>query len=223
MDKLPDFLEEFLDIGESIISEHIQPSWLLDSFEAKAWKLKIPGESRLVDGKWVGTPKLDWHLRVPGGYLTDPCWASLLKQCKLLVLAHIEGPNPKSSNPRGLKNFHRELVNLAEHMIVHYPNETGLLGLASLSTEKIERFLVDHLKFGTTGTGHWLSRWTAYLTTQIKTKKIQRDITIWRNTQSSKTLQQIDNWQRSILTLDPPDKKVMPKTVATSVDNDSSP
>ena len=35
MDKLPDFLEEFLDIGESIITEHIQPSWLLDPFEAR--------------------------------------------------------------------------------------------------------------------------------------------------------------------------------------------
>lgn len=217
MDTLPDFLEEFLDIGESIITESIKPSWLLDPFEASEWKLKIPGESRLVNGKWVGAHKLNWRLRVPGGYLTDPCWSPLLKQCKLLVLAHIEGPNPKSSNPRGLKNFHSELVNLAEHLIVHYPNETELLGLASLSIEKIEHFLVDHLKFGTSGTGHWLSRWSTFLSNQIKTKKIQNEVAKWRKTQPTKTLQQIDRWQRSILTLDPPDKKPMPETELTLV------
>ena len=210
MNKLPEFLEEFLNSGESLITVHIQPNWLLDPFDAKIWKLKIPGESRLVDGKWIGAPKLDWHLRVPGGFLTDLCWGTLLNHCKLLTLAQIEGPNRTSRNPRALRNFHRELLNLAEHLIVHYPNETGLLGLASLSIEKIERFLVDHLKFGTTGTGYWLSRWNTFLSTRINTQKAQRDIASWRKTQPAKSLRQIDNWQRTILTLDPPDKRPIP-------------
>jgi len=212
MNKIPGFLEDFLDIGESVITENILPNWLLEPFNAKCWKVKIPDKSRLVDGKWVGAPKLDWRLRVPEGYLTDPCWDTLLQHCKLLVLAHIEGPHAKASSPRGLRNFHNEVINLAEHLIVHYSKETELLGLGSLSIEKVERYLADHLRYGTAGTGYWYSRWMSYVSNLIKSPETQREVTQWRETQSSQMLQRIDNWHRNILTLDPPDIIPIPET-----------
>lgn len=216
MVRLPNFLEEFLCLGEAKITEEIKPNWLIEPFKSPIWHIKIPGRSRFVDGKWLGTKKVDWRLQIPGGHLANGNWDILLQHCKLMVLAHIEGPNGKGSDPRALTVFQRKIVALAEHLIVHYPDETALFGLSSLSLEKIERYLADHLKGGIAGTGCWYLRWERYMLSKIKNLTVQNDINKQIKEQPDQVIKNIDNIHRNILTDDPPETRSMPKTKFSS-------
>lgn len=200
---LPDIVKGLLDRGEERITRATRPSWLLSAFDAEEWFIKVPGQTRKVDGKWKGAIRLQWKTRLPGGWLTDSDYARLLTQCRLLTIAHLECPDAGCQTPRTMDSFYRFLIALAEHLVIHYPRETKTLGLHGLSPSKAERFLGDHLHHGRAGCGNWLGRWDAFLLARYRDPAEQARVSAWASRQQPERLIEINDLNRPLQTLDP--------------------
>lgn len=200
--QLPKFLEDFLELGEIKLTREIKPSWLVGAFNDDYWKIIIPNESRLINGIWSGCRTISWQFRVPSGYLTDSRWDQLLTHAKLMCISHIESPIAKTSNPRSLTNFQCEILNLCEHLIIHYPIECELMGLAAFSNDKRDRYLADHFSAGTAGTGNWVGRWEHFIFSQLDSEDFSRQYEKWMLNQGDDTLASINCVSRPIKTVD---------------------
>ncbi len=209
---LPDFLEMHLSQGESQISHMLNPSWLLDSFQSDKWRIKIPGQSRLINEKWHGVHTCHWRFRLPEGCLTDVKWRTLLLHCKLMTLAHLECTESHSSSSYHLQFFQRKLLWLAEHIVIHYPHDTELQGLASVDNQKMIKFLVDYRESSLAGTGQWKARWDTFLRNKIHCVRIRIEVDSWFNTLSVTQRTLIDAYQRPIRILDNQKMEPLPKT-----------
>lgn len=211
---LPAIIDEWLRRGEEQIDLSVKPSWLLSGAGEPTWMIYIPGVTRKVRGKWKGYVCLDWRLRVPGGRLTDQRWSRLLEHCQFCTIAHIECADARAHTPRAVHPFGTDMMSLAEHLIVHYPETSSELGLRCLSQEKVDKYVGDFQRHGTAGSGDWFSRWDKYLRARYQDRRERFDVEAWALKQTRDLLNELDDLDRRLVTNDPPELPKLQNTLS---------
>ena len=82
--KLPSALHNFFKGTERCISELYRPAWLLSDLDDTRWVIGGANDIRTVSGVLKGGTRVSWNKKLSAGSFTDPQYAVVLEQSKLI-------------------------------------------------------------------------------------------------------------------------------------------
>ena len=142
---------EYLDLQQRLdeAKSHMRPftgpydaEWLLTGWNDPVWMTRNGKDTVLVDGKWVRTLNVNWHVKLADGtFLTDPEYADLLETLKRAAFLHREGFSSGGfPAPRSWVAFVNGLLAIARWLLFQrrYGTDLGLLDQSGSNQLAIE-------------------------------------------------------------------------------------
>lgn len=160
IDSLPAPLHNFFKSTERCVEELYQPAWLLSALDDEKWIVGSTADVRSVAGVIKGGIRISWRKKLPSGTLTDPKYALVLEQSKLILVWAFDGALPKLiGSLRTFASFHAFLFRLTEYLDYKYQTAFREKAFGVLTVEDILDFLERTIESGVCGTGFFIERW----------------------------------------------------------------
>ncbi|WP_349735810.1 hypothetical protein [Pseudomonas jessenii] len=164
MDKLPEGLVAFFDRTAREYTSVHKPDWLLSEVSENVWRVDNKNNLRLVNGNLKGGTVLRWDRDLPGGVWNDDQYATLLEQCKQIVIWAHDGVIGLSGNSlRTIAAFHNYLYWFVEFLVLRLGDEFRVKGFGLAGVDDLVDFLEAFELGGVCGTSHFIERWENYL------------------------------------------------------------
>lgn len=196
-----EYLEELLSSGSEEINPNIKPNWLLTPFGDNLWKLRATKATTKLGASKKYT-KMEWDTSLATGALLKVGHRTVLRQMKLLCLAHVESPVASCNRPQDLPQLYIALLNIAEFLSYLYPNELKKYGIAGFGSGRISEYLDVYAKFGAVGTSFFRERWDAYFKELYSNSSLVKDTEKWVNSLDESKKNDIRNLKRTYIDLD---------------------